>query len=78
MARRLDEDLVILDVPSGRYFELNDVGAVVWEHLDGVRSVDDIVDRVVEEYDVDRATASADVQDLLGQLIRAGLVVNEP
>ena len=78
MARTLDDDLVILDVPSGRYFELNDVGALVWEHLDGSTTVEDLIDRVVADYDVDRDTAARDVQDLLGQLIEAGLVVSEP
>ena len=77
MARRLDDDLVILDIPSGRYFELNDVGAIVWEHLDGSNTVDDLVDRVLDEYAVERDTASTDVQDLLGQLIEAGLVVDD-
>ena len=78
MARRLDDDLVILDIPSGHYFEVNDVGALVWEHLDGTNTVDDLVGKVLEEYDVDRNTATTDVHELLGQLIEAGLVVEDP
>jgi hypothetical protein len=77
MARRVDDDIVILDIPSGRYFELNDVGALVWEHLDGTNDVDALVDTVLTEYDADRDTVSKDVQDLLGELIAAGLVVSD-
>ena len=77
MARRVDDDLVILDIPSGQYFELNDVVALLWDRLDGSHSVEDLIDVVLAEYDIDRDTASTDVEDLLGELIRAGLVVND-
>ena len=77
MARRVDDDLVILDIPSGKYFELNDVGALLWERLDGTQSVEDLIDVVLAEYDVDRETASKDVEDLLGEMIRSGLVVKD-
>ena len=77
MARRVDDDLVILDIPSGQYFELNDVGALLWERLDGTNSVEDLIDVVLAEYDIDRQTASTDVEDLLGEMIRAGLVVKD-
>ena len=77
MARRVDDDLVILDIPSGKYFELNDVGALLWERLDGTQSVEDLIDLVLAEYDVDRETASKDVENLLGEMIRSGLVVKD-
>ena len=78
MARRVDDDLVILDIPSGQYFELNAVGALLWDRLDGTHSVDDLIEAVLGEYDVDRETATTDVEDLLGEMIRAGLVVKDP
>jgi hypothetical protein len=77
MARRVHDDLIVLDVHSGQYFELNDVGALVWDRLDGTTDVDGLVDAVLSEYEVDRSVASKDVQDLLGELIAAGLVVKE-
>ena len=74
MAREVDGELVILDVPSGQFFGLNDVGMVVWERLEREASHEQLVDAVVAEYDVDRETASADVTDLIDQLVDAGLV----
>ena len=76
MARELDGEIIILDVPSGRYFGINDVGAVVWGLLDGTRDRDAIVDAVTAEFDVDRDTAAADLDALLDQLVDAGLVVD--
>ena len=68
LVERVDEETVLLDVDSGSYFALNDVGARIWELCDGERSVDDIVATITAEYDVDTGTARADVAELLSTL----------
>ncbi len=47
----------------------NTVGARVWELCDGTRSVNDVVDVIVGEYDVDRARAQADVVAFIEELV---------
>ena len=74
MARELDGDIVILDIPSGRYFSINSVGAFVWNLLGDPIERDDIIDAVTDEFDVDRATAASDINSLLDELVDAGLV----
>ncbi len=74
MARRVDDELVILDVPSGRYFGLNDVGAFVWDQLEHDCSLDDLLAAVIVEYDIDRQQASRDIDELINQLVEGGLV----
>jgi hypothetical protein len=68
LVERIDDETVLLDLDSGLYFALNEVGARVWELCDGQRAIDDIVAVIVEEYDVDTATARADVAELVAQL----------
>jgi coenzyme PQQ synthesis protein D (PqqD) len=68
LVERIEEETVLLDLDSGLYFALNEVGARVWELCDGDRSLDDIVAVVTSEYDVDTKTARADVTELLEQL----------
>jgi len=68
LVERIEEETVLLDLDSGLYFALNEVGARVWELCDGDRSLDDIVAVVTSEYDVDTNTARADVTELLEQL----------
>ena len=77
MARRVDDEVVILDVTSGRYFALNDVGGVIWDRLASDCSVDDLVDAVVQEFDIDRVRATSDVEELLAELTGAGLISTE-
>jgi hypothetical protein len=74
MARRVDDELVILDVKSGRYFSLNDVGALVWDRLERDCTRHDLVDAVIADYEVDHDEASQDVDELIEQLANAGLV----
>lgn len=74
MARQVDDEIVILNVKSGRYFGLNDVGATIWERLSDDCSRADLVDAVLAAYEVDREQASLDVDELVDQLVEAGLV----
>jgi hypothetical protein len=74
MARTVGDDLVILDVRSGRYFELNDVGSLIWERLEYEVDVESLVDAVTAEFDAPRDVVFRDVEVLLGDLIKAGLV----
>ena len=39
---------------------LNDVGAFVWEQIDGVKSLQDIKDRLLAEYEVSSREAEDD------------------
>jgi hypothetical protein len=78
MARTVDDEVVILDVPSGRYFGLNDVGALIWDLLDGDHDRDAILDAITDEFDIDRPTAASDLDSLLAELTGVGLVEDTP
>lgn len=74
MTRRVDDEYVILEVTSGRYFSLEEVGALIWEQLENERTTDELIDAVVSAYDVDPERAAADVTDLIADLVDSGLV----
>jgi len=77
MARELDGDVVILDITSGRYFSINDVGALVWDRLEVDTDRDTLVSAVTTTFDVDSKIAEQDIDALLEQLTEAGLI-SEP
>ena len=35
-------------------YTLNETGAFIWEHIDGQRSVKDLIETLVKEYEIDR------------------------
>lgn len=47
---------------------LNDIGSLVWERLDGRTTLGDLVDAVVEEYDVTPAEAERDILEFIASL----------
>jgi hypothetical protein len=74
LSSRLGDDLVILNLKSGRYYGLNPVGARVWELAEKRSSAASIRDSIVNEFAVDPATAESDLADLLGQMESEGLI----
>jgi len=75
ISKRLDEATVLVHIPTNRIFELNETGTRVWELLGQGLDTNTIVGFLVEEFDVDKALASNEVNDLLIQLRTKDLLV---
>jgi hypothetical protein len=73
-SRRFDGETIVLHLVRGEYFALNRVGGVIWERLGEGASLREVVDSVLAAYAVDAATAEADVQKLVADLVSAGLL----
>jgi len=50
---------------------LNEVGTYLFEHMDGA-SVEELVARVVDEFDVDPETAQSDIRDFVAEMLALG------
>jgi hypothetical protein len=69
--RLADHSGVILDVDSLQVFSLNDTGMCLVEALrDGVDDHDGLVEKLVAKFEVDEATAAADVNAFVEELAR--------
>ena len=55
-------------------YTLNRVGAFIWEHLDGVRTGEHVVDLLMERFTVDRATARQDYAEFVDSLLTIAAV----
>ena len=42
-------------------YTLNDTGAFIWEQINGIRNVEEIISVLTAEYDIDEKNAEADV-----------------
>jgi hypothetical protein len=74
LTQRTAGTLVLLDAKGGEYFALDEVGALIWGLCDGSRTVGEIACAVSAVYDVDGATAVADLAELLEELSEARLI----
>jgi len=74
MSTTLEGEVVILNLATGTYFGLNDVGTVIWETLDQPRTMPELRDAMLREFDVSSEVAETDLTRLIEELIAAGLV----
>lgn len=79
VARRLGEEIVLLDLSSGVYFGLDAVGARVWELLsEKPRSLAQLAEHVEAEFSAPRATIEEDLRDLARVLRERDLIIIRP
>ncbi|HEV3050202.1 MAG TPA: PqqD family protein [Longimicrobium sp.] len=78
VSAQLDGEAVVLSLADGIYYGLDSVGASVWALLEQPRTVAELRDAVVAEYDVDAPTAEADLLQLLRDMAARGLVEVRP
>lgn len=70
----LGAEAAILNTKQGIYYGLDPVGAQIWQLLQTPCKVADIRAALVREYDVEPERCQRDLQDLLSELLEAGLI----
>jgi hypothetical protein len=55
-------------------YALNETGAFVWQHLDGVTALESIQQALTEAFTIDKQDAWTDLAELVTDLARAGLI----
>jgi hypothetical protein len=71
---RLHDEMVMMDMDQGKYFSLNPTATVIWELLDKPLSMEELCDRLMEEYEVDKEQCLDDVKEHIKEMIKKGLV----
>jgi hypothetical protein len=77
VARRLGDEMVLVNLRTNRILRLNRTGARLWELLDGGGDVDELGERLGAEYDVDRRELEKDLASGLERLEALGLVTRD-
>ena len=54
---------------------LNEIGNFIFNVLKDECTKDDVIDKILSEYDIDRKTAENDLEDFLNQLRKVGALV---
>lgn len=78
LCARAGEEIMMMNAAQGSYIGLNAVGARIWDLLDSEPDADSICARLVEEFAVDEALCSAEVEAFLAELEANKAVTREP
>ena len=79
ISRRISDEFLLIPVANqlngdNRLFVLNEVGARIWELIDRGRSVQQIEELLLEEFDTTPEQLEEDLLRLLGQLQELGAI----
>ena len=75
LSRLVEDETVLLNLETGIYFGLDGVGQKIWEAVTAGQDLGTTVEKVVSEYDVDKAQAEADVIEFANTLVERGLLL---
>jgi hypothetical protein len=75
--RDLAGEAVILNLATGTYFGLDEVGTRIWHVLAEHGSQDKVVEVLLGEYEVEEGQLRTDVEQLIQQLSDKGLVTTD-
>ena len=76
MLRNVADNYIV--VPVGKaslefkgLINLNGVGAFIWECLEKETTIEEVIDKVIKEYNIDNELATQDVNNFINKLIEA-------
>ena len=71
--RKIENETILVPIKDNvgdmdSIYNLNELGAFVWEHLDGEKRLIDIKDLILKEFDVSSEEAEKDLLEFVGEL----------
>lgn len=70
----VEDEMVLLGMEDGIYYGLNPVGAFIWEQIKEPKTIDQVRDAILDEYDVGKEECERDLFELLHEMTGKGLV----
>ncbi len=71
----LEEGAVLLHLETKFYYSLNEVGQAIWRLLDPAERSEELIQRVMAEYEVEEGHANGSISKFLHELEREQLVL---
>ena len=75
MAADMNGSAVMMDIMTGKYYNLGQVGGRIWELLEEPMTLSALVYKLTAEYDVSAEQCRTDVEPFLNTLLERGLLV---
>lgn len=66
---------VMMDIETGKYYNIGDIGGRIWELLDSPMSLSELIDVLTKEYSVSSEQCEKDMTPFLSSLLKRGLLL---
>ena len=74
ISQEVSGETVLLDLNSENYFGLDEVGTRIWQLIEASGNLQEIYDTMLSEYEVDADQLLEDMEQLVVDIEKAGLV----
>ncbi len=77
--RKIENEYILVPIVASAadvesIFNLNETGAAVWERIDGVKKLSEIIEAIKSEYESDGSQVDDDVMAFANEMIEAKLI----
>lgn len=72
---QIDDEVVMMNVEKGSYYGLNNIGSAIWEALEEPKSINELVDKFTEEYDVSVEDCKTDITLFIENMVKANTLI---
>ena len=74
LLQKIDEDTILLDINTQEYFQINEVGTLIWEILSEKKELSEVKKEIATLYDIDEDQIEIDIFNFLEALNEKGLI----
>ena len=74
LVAQVGDEIVMMDVESGHYYGLDDIGSDIWRRLESPSSFADLIVGLSADYDAEPAIIAEDVRLLITKMAAQGVV----
>ncbi|MEF3279871.1 MAG: PqqD family protein [Elusimicrobiota bacterium] len=72
--REIDGEIFIIDSINERIHELNETASLIFRLINKNKKIPEIVDIILDKYEIDRKTCENDLKYLLSEFIKRGII----
>ncbi|WP_420631710.1 PqqD family protein [Candidatus Leptofilum sp.] len=69
------DEAILIDINTGTYFSLNEVGTEFWEMLDGVQTIEQHATIIAAKYEVETSIVVDDLLELANEMAKDDLII---
>ncbi len=70
----IDGETIMMSIDNGKYYGLNTVASRIWEIIKDEPLLSELIEKLVEEYDIEKKQCEIETQEFLSNLIENKLI----
>lgn len=71
----IDGDVVLMNLDNNEYYSMDNIGSTIWKMLEEPKTIAEILEQLMEIYDVSAETCEKDTMKFLNQLLDKKIIV---